>query len=278
MVYNWRGRTTDGGAHEVNFVNNYYKPGAASRIFYALTADHEGVGLGTQQYYCEGNVMPGYFDESTQDNGRRMRITNGAIVNWTTFVNTPFFDSYVTTQTAKDAYKRVLSNVGCTQPVSDDHDVRIINETSAGTYTYSGSVSGFPGLPDNQSDVGGWENYPEVHRAGVWDTDNDGLPNWWETIKGLNPNSTANDFSDVNSDADQDGYTQLDDYLDWMGEPHYFILPTNNLSIDLKTLARGYTNAPVFTINNIVNGTVVLDAGNPGTVVFTPAAYRTGFL
>ncbi len=272
VVYNWRGRTTDGGAHEVNFVNNYYKPGAASRIFYALTADHEGVGLGTQQYYFNGNVMPGYFDESTQDNGRRMRITNGAIVNWTTFVNTPFFDSYVTTQTAKDAYKRVLSNVGCTQPVFDDHDVRIINETSTGTYTYSGSVSGFPGLPDNQSDVGGWENYPEARRAGVWDTDNDGLPNWWETIKGLNPNSPANDFSDVNSDADQDGYTQLDDYLDWMGGPHYIMLPTNNLSIDLKTLARGYTNTPVFTINNIVNGTVVPDAGNPGTVVFTPGA------
>ena len=25
LVYNWGGRATDGGAHEVNFVNNYYK-------------------------------------------------------------------------------------------------------------------------------------------------------------------------------------------------------------------------------------------------------------
>jgi hypothetical protein len=38
VVYNWGGRTTDGGAHEVNFVNNYYKPGAASSYFYALNA------------------------------------------------------------------------------------------------------------------------------------------------------------------------------------------------------------------------------------------------
>lgn len=30
VVYNWDGRTTDGGAHEVNFVNNYYKPGPAT--------------------------------------------------------------------------------------------------------------------------------------------------------------------------------------------------------------------------------------------------------
>ena len=272
VVYNWDNRTTDGGAHQVNFVNNYYKPGAASHLFYALTADHEGVGLGTQQYYFDGNVMPGYFDESTQANGRRIRITNGAIVNWTTFVNTPFFDSYVTTQTAKDAYKRVLSNVGCTQPAVDDHDIRIVNETSTGTYTYSGSVSGYPGLPDNQSDVGGWENYPEVHRTVGFDTDGDGLPNWWENIKGLNNNSAAGDYSDANSDADNDGFTQLDDYLEWIGGPHYFMLPATTLSIDLKTLARGYTNNPVFSTGNVVNGAVAPDAGNPGTVIFTPAA------
>jgi hypothetical protein len=272
VVYNWGGRTTDGGAHEVNFVNNYYKPGAASHIFYALTADHEGVGLGTQQYYCEGNVMPGYFDESTQANGRRIRISNGAIVNWTTFVNAPFFDSYITTQTAKDAYKRVLSNVGCTQPVFDDHDIRIVNETLNGSYTYSGSVSGYPGLPDNQSDVGGWENYPEIRRAATFDTDNDGLPDWWEAIKGLNANSAANDFSDANSDGNNDGFTQLDEYLEWMGGTHHFILPATPSSIDLKTLARGYSNNPVFTINNVVNGTVTPDAGNAGTVNFLPAA------
>jgi hypothetical protein len=32
VVYNWRNRTTDGGAREVNFVNNYYKPGPATTI------------------------------------------------------------------------------------------------------------------------------------------------------------------------------------------------------------------------------------------------------
>src|SRR5262245_54412031 len=32
VVYNWGHRTTDGGAREVNFVNNYYKPGPASDI------------------------------------------------------------------------------------------------------------------------------------------------------------------------------------------------------------------------------------------------------
>jgi hypothetical protein len=270
VVYNWGGRTTDGGANQVNFVNNYYKPGAASRIFVAITANHEGTGLGTQQYYVSGNVMPGYFDETRQDLGERIRISNGAIVNWQTWVTSPFFTSYVTTQTAKDTYKQVLSNVGNNQPVFDDHDIRIVNETLNGTYTYSGSVSGLPGLPDNQADVGGWENYPEVHRSAAFDTDNDGLPNWWEDLKGLNSNSAANDFSDANSDADHDGFTELDNYLEWMGGPHYFITPTDSKSIDLRELARGYTNNPTFTTANVVNGRVVVDPANRGVVIFIP--------
>ena len=31
VVYNWVTRTTDGGAHEVNFVNNYYKMGTDTK-------------------------------------------------------------------------------------------------------------------------------------------------------------------------------------------------------------------------------------------------------
>ena len=38
VIYNWGTRTTDGGAHEVNFVSNYYKPGQATTFFWALNA------------------------------------------------------------------------------------------------------------------------------------------------------------------------------------------------------------------------------------------------
>jgi hypothetical protein len=118
--------------------------------------------------------------------------------------------------------------------------------------------------------VGGWESYPEVHRSASFDADNDGLPNWWEDVKGLNSNSAPNDFSDANSDADHDGFTELDNYLEWMGGPHYFMTPADSRSIDLKELARGYTNSPTFTTANVVNGTIVADPLNPGVVIFTP--------
>jgi hypothetical protein len=150
-VYNWGKRTTDGGASEVNFVNNYYKPGAATSFFYALKAQHEAHGGGKQQYYFAGNVMPGYFNEDNQEKGRTIQ----GEVDYETYVDSPFFSSYVTTQSAEEAYKNVLSDVGCNQPVLDDHDIRIIEETLQGTYKYKGSKSGLPGMPDTHIDVGG---------------------------------------------------------------------------------------------------------------------------
>ncbi|MDR7210909.1 T9SS type A sorting domain-containing protein [Flavobacterium piscis] len=266
VVYNWGSRTTDGGTKEVNFVNNYYKPGAGSKIFIAFSADNEGKGTGTQQCYFNGNVMPGYFNESNQVNGRRI---TGVPVTFENFVNTPFFPSYVTTQSAVNAYKIVLSDVGCIQPELDEHDQRIITETLNGTYTYKGSVTNKPGFPDNESDVGGYESYPEITRDVNWDTDQDGLPNWWETIIGTNTNSGTGDFSDSNADTDLDGYTNLDKYLQWMSQPHYDSPTGNKININIQRLSRGFTSGVNYSLSNIVNGNTTL---NSDVVEFTPTA------
>lgn len=209
VVYNWRSRTTDGGAHQVNFVNNYYKPGPASQIFVALNAQIENF-PGTQSYYFAGNVMPGHFDESNQAAGRKTSFINRTGADWTIFVDKPFFEPYVKTQSAGDAYKDVLANVGANRPVLDDHDKRVIDETSKGTATYKGSKTGFPGLPDNEKDVGGLESYPMMQRPDNWDTDKDGMPNEWETAHGLNP-ADATDGNKTN--LSKVGYTNLEMYL-----------------------------------------------------------------
>jgi hypothetical protein len=173
VVYNWGGRTTDGGAHEVNFVNNYYRPGAASTYFKALKAQY-GNFPGTQQYYVSGNVMPGYFDESNQAAGREATGENGGSppTTYSPWVASPFFPSHATIESARAAYKRVLSDVGCNQPLLDDHDRRVIQETRSGSYTYTGTgpYGGSPGLPNSQDDVGGWEDYPTISRPATWDT------------------------------------------------------------------------------------------------------------
>ena len=248
VVYNWGHRTTDGGAHEVNFVNNYYKPGPSSSLFFALTMNHEGVGLGSQKAYFSGNIMPGYFGLKNQEKGRRSVITHNEKVDYDTFVDKPFFPSHVDTQPAELAYKSVLSDVGSNVPL-DDHDKRIIQETIDSTYKYRGSKSGLAGMIDSEKDAGGWENYPEEERATGWDTDHDGLPNWWEEEKGLKINSEKDDFSDANADEDKNGYTELEEYLQWMAKPHFILKPGKKIQISAKDLFKGFRDSPEYSMS-----------------------------
>jgi len=211
VVYNWRHRTTDGGAKEVQFVNNYYKPGPTSEVKTYLNPQFEHPAFGPQQYYVEGNVMEGVTGPEGPTGtfkGMKVRGKQDAPVT----VPKPFFEHYVKTHSAKEAYDNVLADVGCNVPVLDDHDKRVIEEVRKGTWTYKGSKSGWLGLPDSQEDVGGWEDYPQVKRPADWDTDGDGMPNRWETRKGLDPNDSADGAADRNGD----GYTNLEGYLNWL--------------------------------------------------------------
>ncbi|WP_438482614.1 T9SS C-terminal target domain-containing protein [Oleiharenicola lentus] len=204
VVYNWSTRTTDGGAKQVNFVSNYYKPGAATKVFHVLKP--ERASFGPQDYYVEGNVMEGRYG-ADQTLAGVLEPKEEPLKNF--IKHRPFFPSFVATQSAADAYVNVLADVGCNVPALDDHDQRVIRETRDGTTTYVGSKSGLPGLPDSQNDVGGWEDYPEVHRPANWDTDNDGIPDAWEIIHNLDPKDPA----DAARLAPNSGYTYLENYL-----------------------------------------------------------------
>jgi hypothetical protein len=266
IVYNWGGRTTDGGAHEVNFVNNYYRPGPSSVVFHALKADYDSF-PGKQQYYCSGNVMPGKFDENQQSKAcvQGYGTPNG----YSPWVNTSWFPSYATVHTAKEAFKNVLSDVGNTSPLFDDHDIRVVKETLNGTTTYKGSVSGKLGLPDKESDVGGYESYPNEKRASDFDSDGDGLPNFWEIGSGLNSSSAPLDFSEANTDFAGDGYTELEKYLAFLAAPHATTTSGKAVAFDLGKLFVGYTNSPAFTSASAAGGTVAISGK---TATFTPTS------
>ncbi|MET0795030.1 MAG: hypothetical protein ABW061_26155 [Polyangiaceae bacterium] len=210
--------------------------------------------------------MPGYFDEKSQDKGRKVTGTPNGYSPW---VDKSWFASYATLHSAGEAYKSVLSDVGATQPVLDDHDVRVVKETLNGTTTYKGSLTGLAGLPDTEADVGGYENYPNESRAASWDSDADGLPDWWENHFSLQPQSAKGDTSDANVDSDGNGYTQLDEYLAWMGKPHYFSSVDKSVTIDLSQAFVGYSNGPAYTASNAVNGAVTV-SGKVAT--FKPSA------
>src|SRR5262249_40556144 len=134
---------------------------------------------------------------------------------------------------------------------------------------YSGSASGLPGLPDSETDVGGWETYPEIHRDANWDSDHDGLPDWWEIMRGLNPNSAPGDFSDSSVDLAGDEYTELDRYLNFMAAPHFDCAMNGTVDVDLSQFAYGFSlTSPTYSVSNAVAGTLAL-LGDGKTARFT---------
>ncbi len=68
------------------------------------------------------------------------------------------------------------------------------------------------------------------------DSDNDGLPDFWEDAVGLNSNNSLD-----STNLTLSGYTQLEIYLNWLAVPHV-VANTNIVNIDLAQYATGFTN------------------------------------
>jgi hypothetical protein len=116
----------------------------------------------------------------------------------------------VATQAAVDAYQTVLARAGATLPVRDPVDMRVTDMVSSGIATSGPENNGIINHPD---DVGGYPTIALGTRPANWDTDQDGMPGDWETARGLDPNNA----SDRNGDYDDDGYTNLEEYLNDVG-------------------------------------------------------------
>lgn len=180
------GRVTDGGAAQVNFVNNYYQPGPASQVKCALQGTCEDNLAGQQTYYCAGNTRPPYFSASStqvvnsgQVGACHAQISFSPALTYKLFYDKGFFPSYVETHSADEARRRGISDAGASQPQIDDHDQRIRKETLSGTTTYTGSKSGIKGLIDNEKGAGGLVSRPSASREASWDANNDGIADWW---------------------------------------------------------------------------------------------------
>lgn len=261
VVYNWGGRATDGGAHQVNFVGNYYKKGPSTTQNKIFIAQHEDDYAGTQEYYLSGNLrvsQDGNTKKSdTFGDTYDQTISDGVTVNWQTFVDSPYSDFYgldeSNVESAEAAFKNVLSDVGCNYQELDNNEKRLIQESRDGTYTKTGSRSGKAGFVDKESDSEGWNGLGIVSetRNSDWDTDGDGIPNWFETEKGWNADGMNNNHIDGSSTG---WYTDLEIYLNWMACPHFIDLEIGvQTEIDLATYFAGYTN-PSYTIVSQDNG------------------------
>jgi hypothetical protein len=194
----------------------------------------------TNTGYVSGNIRENKNHTQTGDKkGDTYKATGYVPTDYEYLVNEPLFPSYAEIHSAKDAMKIVTSYAGATMPQRDEQHLRIVKETLSGTHTYNGSKSVIKGEIDNEADItehpDGWESYPEEHRAADWDTDQDGMPDWWEQMIGSNA-SVANQ----NDDPNHDGWTLLEDYLDFMAHPYIVIEPSKTGTMDVKPFFAGF--------------------------------------
>ena len=188
VIYNWGGNNVyagEGGMY--NIVNNYYKPGpstpnnARTRVvnpYKKLPAIPFG------KFYVAGNYIEGAAD-ITADNWLGVTMNNGTAADAAAArMNSPFTAFSIKTYSATEAYNQVLKNAGAVLPQRDTLDQRIINDVKNGTGRFIDVQGGYPHGTAYELTTNAWPGLLSLPAPA--DTDNDGIPDAWETQHGLN--------------------------------------------------------------------------------------------
>jgi len=193
VVYNWGsgGGYIMGGDSSgqtfANIINNYFIDGPNT------------VGGA----FKTGNLNFHAFASNNLEDNNRNGVLDGVVVSPLDFttvdlVSTRYpYPAVAQLLTPEEAYQHIITHAGASLH-RDRVDALMIQElTSLGTI--GAQIT-------NESEVGG--PGPVAGGLAPVDTDGDGMPDWWEQAAGLNPL-----VPDNNGDADGDGYTNLENYL-----------------------------------------------------------------
>ena len=255
VVYGWEtaayimGGDSAGDSY-ANAFNNYFINGA--------NGGGAGFSGGNENYHI-------YATNNWQDSNRD-GVLNGAEIPFANYgpmdlQTTPFPYPISNALPPLTALKLAISDVGASQH-RDIVDERMITElTSWGTLGETVSS-------EFEAPMSG----PGTIKGGVapLDTDQDGLPDFWEAALGMATNAPNNNHTNAS------GYTDLEEYLNWLAEPHDVAQPDAPVDIDLWQFTRGFTNhSPVYSVTNATNGTAVLRPDGH-RVRFTPNAALVG--
>lgn len=243
-----------GGYAYTNYINNYVKPGKGTRESLRNTLIHVGENGKFGGFYVAGNILEGN-SEVTANNALGIRedapdyISNTA---YTTSDTSKFdFDAFATIHpvSAADCYDVVLNSAGAIFPNRDAIDARVVAQVKSDTGFYINTpdeVGGYPARTVTAADIG---------RV---DTDNDGIPDDWETANGLNPSDPSDSVKPFTGDKTSPnyGYSALEVYC-------------NDLVKDV--VASGYQAKNPEVSINVANNTLV-NEGTPVTVTATATA------
>jgi len=257
VMYNNRNNGYSSGESlrvDMNYVGNYIIAGNATssswwwRAFNAEAANN--------MYIYEAN---------NKVDGDRDTVRDGTDTGWSMFSGTytklasPVSMKPVTTHTADEAYNLVINTAGAFYWNRDSTDARLIKNilTMKGTIINSQTEANDP-----NADPNGYPVIPYQTRATGWDTDNDGMPNFWESWYGSNAS-----LYDPNGDRDGDGYLDLEEYIVWIYDPNSIHRPGDATCDN----AVAFSDLSVLASNWLQTGKTWQDGdfNNNGTVDFT---------
>ena len=175
-----------------------------------------------------------------------------------------------TPYSAASAY-RISASLAGAQP-RDPLDTLIISQMETlgkgSTGTGANSVGPDGSLYTSQAQTGLANNGYGTIAGGTkpTDTDNDGMPDFWERTAGSDPA-----VADSTNKA-SDGYTLIEHYLNWLAEPHAQTTAGTAVDIDLAEIASGFSAVtPAFSVKASCGSVQLL---NGHTAHFSP---ETGF-
>lgn len=197
VIYNWVGNSTYGGERgRYNVVNNYYKPGPATKPKSNWMVNPSSpVG----SFYIDGNVLAGNAATTADNWNGGVKVAHPDSAK----ALKPFIVEPIADQTAAQAYEQALKFAGASLK-RDAVDTRIVKEITKGTASKGKARNG---IIDSQEEAGGWPALKSL--PAPKDSDSDGMPDAWEVKHKLNPN----DASDANLKTLAQPYTNLEHYL-----------------------------------------------------------------
>ncbi len=224
----------------VNFVGNYYKygPNTSAGKYEIKTYDDGGAGA---QVYVASNIGPHRTSDSQAQNIVVDPESRGYLTQ------TRFAAPAVTTTSASQAYDQVLAGSGNNAGLDCDGswvlrrdaiDARVVNDVRNRT----------GGIIDDPSQVGGW--ITPASGTPCQDSDLDGMPDLWETDHGLDPNNG----SDAAADRDGDGYPNIEEYINGVGQA-FLPSPPGPAELVAPVGSIGSNYTPSFTWNEIADST-----------------------
>ncbi len=257
VIYNYEAGYTCGdtsGHFSHDIIGNYFITGPATDT---VNNDYYQLG-GNQSLYESGNLRDSNKDGAL--NGSTTISGEGTALGapWSPLTPT------IPTVNAQTAFRRNNSTAGA-WPRDQVDNVILAEVRTCGT-------GGPNPLPSSQTVTGlGNSGFGTINGGLIpLDTDQDGMPDYWEAVTGSNLNSA--DAMVIGGD----GYARIENYLNWLAEPHA-LTPTNTvIDVDLWQYTAGFTNAtPTYYLDQPTNGTVTLVSGHIAR--FTPSAGVAGF-